>query len=492
MTGALSDVTLATISGYHRQSSKYTQADEYGANNFHHDLLAAVVRRNIFRGIHLFDSFNDQPGTENATNELLREAVEPVKIQNQSAWALPHLASAERYLFLVGGPQLISLGRGRESLRANFPICSVLHSTTWEMSPHSFLDAALVARPYDRLITPSHAGRSVALNAMETAAVQLGKRGFRFEGTAPTSRLILEHIPLGVEIADYGSIDQKTCRRVLGIQENAEVILYVGRLSASFKADLEPLLLVFSEIVRQHPSAVLLLAGSDSSEEAARLKKLGGLLSCEGNVKTITNFPHFLKPTIFGCADIFVSPVDNIQETFGIAIVEAMAAGLPVVASDWSGYRELVSHGETGFLVPTLWAENAGALASGFGELMPVLTKAKFLARSTIVDTERLFAYIDLLLTNKFLRHQMGEAGRKAAALKYSWDVVIGQMCSVWEEQVSRCNFESTSEEAWSEAEFSYAHFATRSVDGGRFIKVNWDRAGRCYNCCRQIRPTRK
>src|SRR6202012_4988597 len=51
-------------------------------------------------------------------------------------------------------------------------------------------------------------------------------------------------------------------------------------------------------------------------------------------------------------ADVFVSLVDNIQETFGITPVEAMAAGLPVVVSDWDGYRCTVRDGEDGFLIP--------------------------------------------------------------------------------------------------------------------------------------------
>ena len=38
---------------------------------------------------------------------------------------------------------------------------------------------------------------------------------------------------------------------------------------------------------------------------------------------------------------------------FGLVIVEAMASGLPVVATDWNGYRDLVAHGDSGFLVPT-------------------------------------------------------------------------------------------------------------------------------------------
>ena len=52
---------------------------------------------------------------------------------------------------------------------------------------------------------------------------------------------------------------------------------------------------------------------------------------------------------------------DNIQETFGLVVIEAMACGLPVVASDWDGYRDLVEDGVTGLLVPTTMVDGATA-----------------------------------------------------------------------------------------------------------------------------------
>ena len=47
-----------------------------------------------------------------------------------------------------------------------------------------------------------------------------------------------------------------------------------------------------------------------------------------------------VRREIWSAADIFVSLVDNIQETFGLAPLEAMAAGLPTVVSDWDGFRD--------------------------------------------------------------------------------------------------------------------------------------------------------
>jgi len=61
-----------------------------------------------------------------------------------------------------------------------------------------------------------------------------------------------------------------------------------------------------------------------------------------------------LVDRVWAGADVFISLVDNIQETFGITPIEAMAAGLPVVMSDWDGYRASARDGVEGFLIPTL------------------------------------------------------------------------------------------------------------------------------------------
>ena len=73
-----------------------------------------------------------------------------------------------------------------------------------------------------------------------------------------------------------------------------------------------------------------------------KLRRLGGLTAASEERKKLA----------LAAADLFCSPADNLQETFGLSVLEAMASSLPVVASDWNGYRDLVEHGSTGWLVP--------------------------------------------------------------------------------------------------------------------------------------------
>ena len=63
---------------------------------------------------------------------------------------------------------------------------------------------------------------------------------------------------------------------------------------------------------------------------------------------------------------------DNMQETFGLTPIEAMAAGLPSVVSDWDGYRDTVQHREHGFRIPTLAPPPALAPAQAPAPIAPM------------------------------------------------------------------------------------------------------------------------
>jgi hypothetical protein len=136
-------------------------------------------------------------------------------------------------------------------------------------------------------------------------------------------------------------------------------------------------------------------------------------------------------------ADVFCSLSDNIQETFGLTPVEAMAAGLPVVASDWDGYRDTLVHGETAILVPTaLPALGAGRLLAaryedGRDSYDQYCAQASL---ATTVDIAATAAALAALLGDPQRRAAMGAAGRARARALYDWRVVIGRYQELWAE----------------------------------------------------------
>jgi glycosyltransferase involved in cell wall biosynthesis len=99
---------------------------------------------------------------------------------------------------------------------------------------------------------------------------------------------------------------------------------------------------------------MLLLAGQDQNAEARLFADYSRAVGAGLGVRVVPSPSEPVKYLLFSSADIFASPVDSIQESFGLAVLEAMAYGLPAVVSDWSGYRDIVAQDETGLLLPTL------------------------------------------------------------------------------------------------------------------------------------------
>ena len=121
---------------------------------------------------------------------------------------------------------------------------------------------------------------------------------------------------------------------------------------------------------------------------------------------------------LWAAGDIFLSLIDNMQESFGLTPIEAMAAGLPRVISDWDGYRDSVEHGEDGFLIPTLQPP------PGTGEeLSRLLLNERemyggFLAKSAFsvaVDQNAAAEAIALLIKDKSRRKIIAEKARARA-----------------------------------------------------------------------------
>jgi len=126
---------------------------------------------------------------------------------------------------------------------------------------------------------------------------------------------------------------------------------------------------------------------------------------------------------------------DNIRETFGISPIEAMAAGLPLVASDWDGYKDLMRHGIVEFRVPTIMprAEFSDDLA--LRHALELDTYDMYIGHAcslTVVDVEATKAAFTALFENEELRRKMGEAGQARAREVYDWSCIIPQYEDLW------------------------------------------------------------
>jgi glycosyltransferase involved in cell wall biosynthesis len=197
-------------------------------------------------------------------------------------------------------------------------------------------------RPWDALVCSSRAG----LLGLQSGLALVKERLSHVMTSECAPSLNMPIIPLAIDVAALAR-DETEWSTVDGTR--TLVVLSFGRLSHRSKAALSPLLLAFAAVSRTHPAATLVIAGDDREHRmAGEIRRFAQSLGC-GNVRSVPDPTPARKRQLFREASIIVAISDNVQETFGLSIVEAMAAGLPVVASNWSGFRDLVAHGETGF-----------------------------------------------------------------------------------------------------------------------------------------------
>jgi glycosyltransferase involved in cell wall biosynthesis len=142
------------------------------------------------------------------------------------------------------------------------------------------------------------------------------------------------------------------------------IVLFLSRFDR--KKGLELLLPAFAEIRRQFANAALVLAGSGDDVLLAELREQARNLGIADNIVWTGFLQGDAKRAAFADADVFVLP--SWSENFGIAVVEAMAAGCPVVVTDQVAIHGDISRAGAGYVVPCQPAAIAAAIARVLGD----------------------------------------------------------------------------------------------------------------------------
>ncbi len=155
-------------------------------------------------------------------------------------------------------------------------------------------------------------------------------------------------IPAGVDLQLFRKLDKADSRRRLGLEER-NVILSVGRMEPLKGFDI---LLNSLAMLRGAPDTRLVIVGGDEGRdrEMRRLKSLATELGVLDFVTFAGVVDQAELPIYYSAADIFVLP--TYYESFGLVALEAMACGLPVIASRVGGLRSFIDDGRTGYLIP--------------------------------------------------------------------------------------------------------------------------------------------
>jgi glycosyltransferase involved in cell wall biosynthesis len=184
---------------------------------------------------------------------------------------------------------------------------------------------------------------------------------------------------------------QKTALRIqAGLPADALIAIFTGRLVYGKRVN--HLLEIWNNICMTHPKAELLIAGTGSEEENLRKMGVAGVRF----LGSVENIAPYLQ-----ASDIFVLP--SIAEGLSVAMLEAMACGLPALVTDVGGARQVITDRESGWLIQP---ENLRELEAG----------------------------INILLGDAGMRSSMGRLGRQCVEESYSIDIAVERLFGLYHE----------------------------------------------------------
>jgi glycosyltransferase involved in cell wall biosynthesis len=369
-----------------------------------------------------------------------QESAHAVTAQNLNALAKPGL------VYYPGpgiGQHAFNRGVASGSHTA-WSLCGITHTTSSAGAMEAISD--LITAPvqtWDAVICTSTAVKD-NVNRMLHAQVNMLKERL---GISKLVLPMLPVIPLGIHTQDFvfSENQKKNARQKLNANEHTMVVLFMGRLS--FHSNAHPLAMYqalqkAALLVKASGKKVKLVeCGWHANEFIQKAYQVAASQACaEVEVITLDGRKAEDRETAWAGADIFCSLSDNIQETFGIVPIEAMAAGLPVVVSDWDGYKDTVRHGVDGYRIDTVMPEAGMATDLAMRHALEVDTYDMYCGHTcslVSVDIEATAQAFVQLFESPTLRQKMGTEGQQRARKVYDWKVIIAQYEALWAEQQS-------------------------------------------------------
>jgi len=406
-----------------------------GANPFGKDVANLELYRALARhgGFERIDVLSHVATTEAQLREdLLDDPVATLELAPGSI--LAQRTAADAGALLRGQPNLYDLAwlRRRTVGDRAYSLLGLVHTIAPPaMRQIIAMASAAPTHPWDAVICTSPSVQDALAKMFDGWGDHLAER----TGGAAPPRPALPVIPLGVDVARFAGLADRPearakIRAELGLAEADVLVLWVGRLSFFEKAFPQAMFKAVQQAARD--SGVKLhfaLAGwFPVPEDRARYEEAAAAHAPDVALHILDGNDRVLLGELWAGSDIFLSLVDNIQETFGITPLEAMAAGLPVVVSDWDGYRSTVRDAIEGFLIPTL-----GGPRSGYGATLVqrhILETASYqsyvgeVAQYTAVHVGRAAQALAELACSPELRRRMGAAGRERVRAAFDWPVV--------------------------------------------------------------------
>jgi glycosyltransferase involved in cell wall biosynthesis len=227
----------------------------------------------------------------------------------------------------------------------------------------------------------------------------------RYSGKKADKVIVDSHENRRDVISQYGIPEEKIATIPCGVSVSrfspskceSKTIIFVGRLHE--RKGIDKLLESFSKVVSKEPEAVLKIVGSGEFE--ARLKAMAKRLNLgKKNVQFLGFVPEKKLIEVYSKSSIFVLP--SYYEGFGIVLIEAMSAGLPLVSVRTGGATEVIEEGKNGYLV----------------------------------DYDNMHESLLKLLGDEKLRIRMGKESRKRVEKKYDWKKIADDVIKIYDDLI--------------------------------------------------------
>ena len=268
------------------------------------------------------------------------------------------------------GRTMAALSRLRRQLRVATP--SVLH--THNAAAHYHAMAAAIGLPLKRVVNTRHGmgmadpggrrewfyRRALGRTDAVVAVCEAARRGFQAQGVRPRGELLV--VPNGIRVGSFATASaarRQALAEALGVPGGTRIVGTVGRLTPV--KDQAMLLQAFAGTVREVSDVVLAIVGDGPLR--ADLEALAASLGIGERVRFLGDRSDVAD--LLAGFDVFA--LSSLSEGYSIALLEACAAGVPIVATDAGGNGEIVRDGKNGRLVPV---RDAGAFSAALVELL--------------------------------------------------------------------------------------------------------------------------
>ena len=336
--------------------------------NFYHPVVNGVVRsvassREVLmkRGHNVFIFAQSAGDYQDEEPFIFRYPSLPLPLPGEISAAIPVSPFVEQLLPMLKldiihthHPILLGQTAARKAAELNLPLVFTFHTQYWEYTHYV---------PF-----PQEAIQEFLKNAVHNWLKEFMKKCQHIIIPSESMKEILTRdygleerytvIPTGTDLEPFLNADGKALRKKQGWQDE-KVLVSVGRLAA--EKNWETLLRAAARVYAEYPDLRLVLIGD--GPDRANLEGLASELGIAERVTFTGALPFDEIPPYLKAADAF--GFASVTETQGLVTIEAMAAGLPVVAVDGSGTRDIVEDGKQGLLVEN----DAEALATAISDL---------------------------------------------------------------------------------------------------------------------------